>query len=76
MNKQNEIFLGIYDCNRADPAKSYHLLPETTHRKQFYFSSRMKKIQLHFLSKKLIHSCQEKRIVDIEIDIPFHYLWY
>lgn len=35
-----------------------------------------KKIQLHFLSKKLIHSCQRKRRVDIVIDIPFQYPWY
>lgn len=39
-------------------------------------SNEWKKIQLHFLSKKLIHSCQRKRRVDIVIDIPFQYPWY
>lgn len=39
-------------------------------------SNEWKKIQLHFLSKKLIHSCQRKRRVDMVIDIPFQYPWY
>lgn len=76
MNKnKTRFFWRLYDCNRADPANSYHLLPETTHRKKIP-QTNGKKIQLHFLSKKLIHSCQRKRRVDIVIDIPFQYPWY
>lgn len=71
MNKNKTRFFEGY----TDPANSYHLLPETTHRKK-NSSNEWKKIQLHFLSKKLIHSCQRKRRVDIVIDIPFQYPWY
>lgn len=84
MNKnKTRFFWRLYDCNRADPANSYHLLPETTHRKKN--SSNEWKKNTAALSEQKINTFLSKKkkswysnwysfSISMVFKIIFHYL--
>lgn len=84
MNKnKTRFFWRLYDCNRADPANSYHLLPETTHRKKN--SSNEWKKNTAALSEQKINTFLSKKkkswysnwyslSISVVFKIIFHYL--